>query len=82
MHTCYINVKQYYEPFLPFTDILLSICYNVVTNIDFFNIYTEEKNCFIIKEPGVYNLINQTDLIPVLCNQRIQTTLREEWVRL
>lgn len=79
MHTCYINVKQYYEPFLPFTDILLSM---LVTNIDFFNIYTEEKNCFIIEVPGVYNLINQTDLIPVLCNQRIQTTLREEWVRL
>lgn len=79
MHTCYINVKQYYEPFLPFTDILLSM---LVTNIDFFNIYTEEKNCFIIEVPGVYNLINQTDLIPVLCNQRIQTTLREEWVSL
>lgn len=63
MHTCYINVKQYYEPFLPFTDILLS---KLVTNIDFFNIYTEEKNCFIIEVPGVYNLINQTDLIPVL----------------
>lgn len=63
MHTCYINVKQYYEPFLSFTDILLSM---LVTNIDFFNIYTEEKNCFIIEVPGVYNLINQTDLIPVL----------------
>lgn len=63
MYTCYINVKQYYEPFLPFTDILLSM---LVTNIDFFNIYTEEKNCFIIEVPRVYNLINQTDLIPVL----------------